>query len=440
MSEIDTTIEDLYKKIPELKKVDLSLCVNCKSVKLACGLMRCPLLKLYDTPKLDIAALQQVDTSNSLFGPSSQVFIGESGYPRVSAGPLTSLNPDSELSALAGNPSQWTELPLDQIMTLRFGLFRGMQKAHILSPNFVDNKSSGKLLDGIKEISLAIKPVETETTFTGRVSTQIKLDSILAPIGPSGAMRKLDITGHSRIPQSVERVIDDELKANQQISTISDQGYDVYYLQNVFSSGLTGLDKSKKIVPTRWSITAVDDIVGNNLISGLRDFKIIEEIRVYHGGFYGNYFTIILLPEVWGFENYENWLKGSIYSLATKGYMISQDHEDLKYSSQYRAKSKYSNQAGGYYAARVSLLNHLHKIRRQAKVISIREITPEYIVPSGVWVVRESARVALESTPRTFPSIEEMEKYIQTLLLTPLEEYKKRSVLMVQRSLEEFFP
>jgi len=67
MSEIDTTIEDLYKKIPELKKVDLSLCVNCKSVKLACGLMRCPLLKLYDTPKLDIAALQQVDTSNSLF-------------------------------------------------------------------------------------------------------------------------------------------------------------------------------------------------------------------------------------------------------------------------------------------------------------------------------------------------------------------------------------
>ncbi len=432
------SIEELFNKVPEMRKVDLTLCVNCKSVKLACGLLRCPLLKLYEFPQTS-ESLQKLDSSNTLFGPSPQIFVGESGYPRVTAGPLTSLSPDSELSRLAGNPSKWTSLTLDQIMELRFGLLRGMQKAHALAPAYSDRQQQSRLVDNLQEIAMATNSVETETQYTGRIDPTIKLDSVLSPIGPTGAIRKLDVTGHSRIPNKVEQLIGDELKATEQVSQIASLGFDVYYLQNVFSSGLTGIKSSRKMVPTRWSITAVDDIVGNNLIQGLRDFKEIEDITVYHGGFYGNYFTFLLLPERWGFENFENWMKGSIYSLASKGYLISQDHEDLKYSSVYRGKSKYSNQAGGYYAARISLLYHLHKLRRQAKVISFREITPEYLVPSGVWVVREASRVALTAQPRTFQTREEAENYVDSVLLTPLQEYKNRSFLLVQRSLDEFF-
>ena len=63
----------------------------------------------------------------------------------------------------------------------------------------------------------------------------------------------------------------------------------------------------------------------------------------------------------------------------------------------YSGRKNYAfNTAGGYYAARLPILEYLNSIKRQAGVLAIRLETPSYWAALGVWVVRESIRKALK--------------------------------------------
>ncbi len=58
-----------------------------------------------------------------------------------------------------------------------------------------------------------------------------------------------------------------------------------------------------------------------------------------------------------------------------------------------KGRKKYaSNITGAYYAARMEVEKFLMKIRHQARVIVFREIMGGYLVPLGVWVIRETVR------------------------------------------------
>lgn len=428
-------MSEIFRNIPELASVDLNLCFSCKSVKLACGLSRCPFLKAFDAIKApDVTTT--LSASNSLFGPSPQIFVGEAGYPNVFSGPMTSLSEDSNLAQLAANPTAWTNRSFEEILQLRFGLIRGMKRTttRVIEAKNIDER----ILSGMQEVAMATNPIDVESTFTGKIQTNVSIDGISQPQGPSGTITKLDIAEHARVPTVVERTINDELKAAEQIQQLYQSGLDVYYLQNLLSAGLTGKEYAAKLVPTRWSITATDDIIGKQLIVELQSFPVVQQITLLEGNFFGNYFTIILFPKQWAFENFEAWAPKTVFTLANTQYSVSQDSEGLKVSERYKGKSKYSNQAGGYYAARLSILSYLHKIHRQAKVISIREITPEYIVPAGVWVVREAARIATEAKPKYFNSRQELELYLQSKLRVPLEVYFQKSKIFGQKNLLDF--
>jgi len=56
----------------------------------------------------------------------------------------------------------------------------------------------------------------------------------------------------------------------------------------------------------------------------------------------------------------------------------------------------YPRIAGAYFAAKLGILEYLisHK-KRKCSVLVFREIRPEYIVPLGVWQIREGIRDAL---------------------------------------------
>jgi len=75
-----------------------------------------------------------------------------------------------------------------------------------------------------------------------------------------------------------------------------------------------------------------------------------------------------------------------------------------------------SNTVGGYYAARLSALEYLKKIKKQASVLLLRFITGEYYAPLGVWVVREAVRKTLTEKALNFASKELMLKYTQALV------------------------
>ena len=83
-------------------------------------------------------------------------------------------------------------------------------------------------------------------------------------------------------------------------------------------------------------------------------------------------------------------------------------------------------------------MEYLKRIKRQARVMVIREVYEGYVVPLGVWQVRENVRYALSKRPVVFDSMVELEEYVNTILRINFEEYVKRSALLKQRTLLEF--
>ncbi|MHA2253675.1 MAG: hypothetical protein ACXAD7_25170 [Candidatus Kariarchaeaceae archaeon] len=396
---------------------------------------KCPLTQALDLhPKTD-NKLESI-SDNSVFGPAPQLFIGSYNYPSVYSGPLTSLNPDSSIAKKSANPAEWVNLSVDDIIDLRFGLLRGKQKTHV-KPDIT--KVSHSIKNKLEELSLSINPVEVEGLYSKRPDFSIRLNGITQPTGPSGFLTKFDLTSNPKIPKSVDQIVNDELRANEQMNILYSQGYDVYYLQNIFSSGALGLRENSRLVPTQWSITAVDDTIGKQLIAQLRDLPLQNEIEVLTGDFLGNYFTCIFLPGKWTYENYETWLPGNIFTLQSTSYSLKVDREGFEKNEVYKGRTRYSVLAGGYYATRLAILEFLHKIHRQARIVIIREITSEYSIPMGVWAVREGMRKTLQSNVKRFGSLDELLKWLPSVLKVNLQTYLNTSETFSQSSLEDFF-
>ena len=197
-----------------------------------------------------------------------------------------------------------------------------------------------------------------------------------------------------------------------------------YYIQKIFSAGVLGVNK--KIVPTRWSITAVDDIISRfNRKKVLRNPEI-NNVMVFTSYFLYNRFVIILLPGPWAFENFEAWAPKTTWGAKTS-YLITEEFESAKGRKTYA-----ESQAGAYYAVRNVVLEYLAKIKRQASTIVIREVHEGYNIPVGVWQVRENIRNAFERGCKKFSSINEAKEYINKLLRIPFIKYKKKSRILRQ--------
>jgi hypothetical protein len=145
--------------------------------------------------------------------------------------------------------------------------------------------------------------------------------------------------------------------------------------------------KNRKLVPTRWSITATDDIISKDLVKKIIDYDIIDTSLVFSYNHLGNYFSVIIFPSRWMFEMQEAWYdeQGNV------GF--GSDFEDV------RGMSHYPETAGAHFASRLGVSEYLEEHKSQAAAMVLREIRPEYAVPVGVWQVREGVRMALKQIP-----------------------------------------
>jgi len=150
------------------------------------------------------------------------------------------------------------------------------------------------------------------------------------------------------------------------------------------SGGLIG--RRRKVVPTRWSITAVDDSVSSALKQKIARYTPIDHIRVFSHELYANRIVVVLLPGDWRFEMIERWEKNSLWSGESDS--ITVDREGMK-------KKGYSPISGAYYSARLAVAEYLEETRQCARVIVIRSVSADYWAPLGTWVIREATRGAM---------------------------------------------
>jgi len=381
----------------------------------------------------DLGKISKLD-SNS---PPS-VFIGSKlRYPLVNVGILSPLEKD-ENAWIYDDAKYWAEqnFTINDVVKLRDSLLNSRFQARVQ-----DSRLNKKFIQIAQELALASNPVDVEIELKRDIFVGREKDRVVAPHGMKAPLKKARITSNVKIDRKVDKVINDEIKSSEGINYLYKNNFSEYVLSKILSVGVLGLKKDKKLVPTRWSITATDDTIGKKLLENIREYKWIENYELFFGSFMGNHYLILLFPNVFSYELFELYLPGSSWN-PTKEIKASTDYEDFSGRKDYA-----SNTAGGYYASRLPILEYLNKIKKQASILAIRLETPSYWAALGVWVVRESVRKALSHRKLEFNGLNEILESARKIGMIKfgfdnkkiLSQSKLLEKLKTQKSLREWF-
>jgi hypothetical protein len=427
-------LEDIIRKVNHsaleqqvVTRGSNSLCVLCKGSRMLCGKTSCPIM-LKVTTFLKSVPLMETENIDGNSPPS--VFIGRIGYPNVYIGPL--VPPVHENTSIYDLPEQWFGKPMDEIVGFRSLLIRGKHRVNVQKTTGV-----GKIFDQTRDLALADNVVGTELNLTKKPRGSITLSDDVQPFGPSAPIRDLRV-GNARYNQKIEKAYyDTDLRATNAVVDLYSRGVMVTKIQKAFSVGAFGIEKKRRLVPTRWSITAVDDIIGKNLVAQVKTFPEINEYRVYESIYLDNVFEILLIPAQWSYESMEAWYPGTVWNPAGSNVAIYSDWEGNS------GRTTYASIGGCYYSARLAVCELLLKQRRQATAIVLREARPGYIMPIGVWQVRENVRNAMRQKPYTFNTLAQSLQFLSGKFEIPLQRWILQSELLkralFQRRISDFF-
>jgi hypothetical protein len=417
-----------FKEIKVTRVPSSSLCLLCKGGRMLCGKLRCPIIARAQS--LARSSLQI--TSPRIQGSTPPgVFVGRIGYPKVYIGPM--VPPYRGDTEILDTPELWLGKSIQEIIDYRFALIRGKARASVY-----DAQSGGRLLDVLQELAMGKRPVDAEALLTRVPNRVITLSGESQPFGPSAPLKSFRASDVS-VDLRVERAFyDRDLKAANAIVKLYEDGVLVTRIQRALSLGMFGLQKRRKLVPTRWSITAVDSILSQELIDRIKQHETIDEYRVYSFKHLDNQFVAILMPERWSFEWIEAWFPGTTWNPdeRIREPAIMGDWEP------YGGRKTYPDIGGCYYACRLAIAEKLNRERRQATALALREIRPGYILPVGVWSVRESIRQTMRQEPQKFDSLQAALAYACSKLTIPLRKWIEASGLLkralFQRKITEF--
>ena len=346
------------------------------------------------------------------------VFVGSYNYPKVAVGPM--VPPIHGDTSLLDAPEHWLGKSLEEIVNYRLNLIRGIQKVSVIDP-------SGRYIENLQEIAMAEKPTDSDIQFHKSTTPIISLDGESAPFGPIGEIKSAKFSNSSPKKQIEKVFYDKDLKAQDAVLSLYNSGIEISKIQKCFSIGMMG--KKRKLVPTRWSITATDDIISKDLVDQVLNYSLIDACKVFSFEHLGNLFSVILFPHRWIFEMIEAW-----YSHGILGF--GSDSEDARGINHPPAI------AGAYFAAKLAVAEYLVKNKIQSGVLILREIRPEYAVPVGVWQIREGIRAAMTQKPQEVSILDEaIDIACKKMSITKSEWMPKGSILkrIKQRSLTDFF-
>jgi hypothetical protein len=316
-------------------------------------------------------------SSDSISGTSPpSVFVGSHNYPKVFVGPM--VPPIHGNTELLDSPEKWKGRTLEEIINFRLKLVRGIQKMSI-------EQTEGRYIENLQEVTMSSKPTDLDLIFSKNVSSNISIDGESAPFGPVGEIKSAKFSG-STSTKPIEKIFyDRDMKAQDAVLKLYNSGIEISKIQKCFSIGMLGT--KRKLVPTKWSITATDDIISKSIVEKILENNLIDVCKIFSYEHLGNIFSVILFPHRWIFEMVEAW-----YSNGVLGF--GSDNEDA------RGMKHPPHIAGAYFSAKLAVSEYLLKNKIQAGVLIFREIRSEYAIPVGVWQVREGIREAMRQKPK----------------------------------------
>ena len=358
-------------------------------------------------------------SSDSISGTSPpSVFVGSYNYPKVFVGPM--VPPIHGNTSLLDSPENWKGKSLEEIINFRLNLVRGTQKISI-------NQTEGRYIENLQEVTMSSKPIDSDLVFVKPPSSKISLDGESAPFGPAGEIKSAKFATTSSV-KSIEKIFyDKDLKAQDAVLNLYNSGIEISKIQKCFSIGMLG--KKRKLVPTKWSITATDDIISKSLTDDVLDYNLIDICKVFSYSHLGNIFSVVLFPHRWIYEMIEAWSSNGVMGFGS-------DSEDA------RGIDHPPVIAGAYFAAKLGVLEYLTEHKIQSGVIILREIRPEYAIPVGVWQVREGIREAMKQNPIISDNFDDaLHLASQKMSISKSEWFAHGDILTLikQKTLSDFF-
>ena len=383
-------------------------CIDCRGTKGLCGISPCPLLAEVRSrlPTNDSESLSE------LVGPSPpSMFVGRYGYPDVRAGPsATWITEESDSQQLvSGDPADLFGRPLEEVAARHANLITGGRVMRVRSA-----QSPDQMLETTQEIAMADSSVDIEMDFARpiMVGGSPTFDSMSTPIGPSGEVLRAEVVGHASVPRKVDSISDEEdLLAADAMEELTQASVGEAQISRLLSAGLLGRAGNRKLVPTRWGITATDDMLSKQLWDKVRHYPSLDKVQVYEATYLDNRFHVILAPGLWAFHMLEAWTRGSVWTGTGK---VLGDWEDLEPRKEYAHCI-----TGAYYSARLGVLEYMDSIRRSGACMIWRDIGPGYWAPVGVWLIRETVRKAMSGSSKEFDTIEQAIEYVAPRVSAP---------------------
>ncbi len=350
-----------------------------------------------------------------------EVFVGRVNYPNVFSGILSPAFKGD--TAEMSSPEKWVEknLSIEEVLAFRGQMVYGRQVTNI--------KASKSLQNVTQELALSSRSVSTEFFLKKQPTMSYTSSKILPMMANPAPIDRVILEENPFVEKKVDYIVADyDVKANTALQELYKSNISVSHLQKLFSVGLLGIKASRKLVPTKWSITAIDDSLSKSLLEKIRTYKELEEIRIFSDEYNGNLYEIIFLPGEFKLEVIE-------ININEQG--VWRDYEGF-----FGRKNYASSVTGAYYANRLAICEYLEKIKRQATVLVLRQISEDYYAPLGVGILRELMRRELQKEFIKVNSIREALESSATRLKIPIERYTDISWLVAnygkQKRLFEF--
>jgi hypothetical protein len=326
-------------------------------------LPRCPIKDRISAFKIALSKAAGAEVFGS--SPPAAV-VGEYGWPQVAV--YIGEPPDvfGEEAKRYEDPGLLWGLPLEEIARLRSYVTFGVKRAE-----------TPWELGELPYVAVSARPVDVEMRLAKPPAPQVRFDLREKPMGPRAPLERARVVENPVVPRQLDRLIAEDVAAGEAVVELYSKGVDLYIIQRAFALGLLGARHRRRLVPSRWGITAVDVAVGDWLASRVRDLPEVPQTLYGYGEYLDNRYLVAVVPGPLRFAYRERWQSGG----GVAEILVREDVRGVR-----------STMDGGFEAARVAVLEKLASMGRRGTVGIVRWIGEGYYVSVGNWQIRETLR------------------------------------------------
>ncbi|MCA9495379.1 MAG: hypothetical protein KC589_00415 [Nanoarchaeota archaeon] len=360
---------------------------------------------------------KELKPTKEIEGFPCSAIVGEKNYPNLATHNISNENQKSSYQ----NTSEIVKKNYNDIIKLKAKNILGTTNQIYIK------KTNEKINEEIQNIYKSKKSIEFASNFEKELSfKKILINKVSGIIGSKNPLISLKATQNTTTSKQIEKYSKNDIKAKEAIISLYERGINEHQIINLLALGSFGIQINKKLVPTKWAISAYDQTLEKHLHKKIIYYKPIEDFEIYEHKDKGNHFVIILIPDTFQAEIIESF-PGAI----EKDY-VNFDNKLHKESPE---------TSGGYYATKFPIFEQLIERKKQAAFISLRIIS-NYDIPLGVVFVRESVRAALKNKIFKTSNEKELENFLHIKFPNHSRLYQTSNVLVEkkkQKKLNAFF-